>query len=192
MNNPSKTLSAILITGLVTFGLFCQPAHAVPLSGNITFAGTVSLDTASAGTATQVTAWHGLGAGGLPQVQSRDGGFAAFVTPGDATTFFAPWSFNSGAISTFWSVDGFTFDLITSSIATQSGGTVTVDGTGTILGHGFDPTVGTWHFTTQDPAASAQFSFSAATGTVPDGGTAIELLGLGLIGLGVMRRRFAR
>src|SRR5258708_4677251 len=51
-----------------------------PLIGNITFAGTVNLDTSSAGTATMVvgapqnpSGWHGLSTtptAGLPQVQS--------------------------------------------------------------------------------------------------------------------------
>jgi hypothetical protein len=190
MKNLSKAVVTMLVTGVIACGLFCQHAQAVPVTGNITFVGSVSLDTGSAGTATMVTAWHGLGTGGLPQVASRDGGFTGFVTNGDAVTFHAPWSFSSGAISNFWSVDGFMFDLISSAIPVggQTTGSVIVNGTGTISGNGFSATPGTWHFTTQNPAASAQFSFSAATGTVPDGGSAVALLGIALAGIEGLRR----
>src|SRR5207249_4910126 len=158
-------------------GLLTQQAQAVtpappsgPLVGNITFAGTVNLDTGSASNATAVIGWHGLSTTpsvGLPQVQSRDGGFTAFVAPGDGTVFHAPWSFNSGAIPNFWFVDGFTFDLTISSLVTQTGGpgsgALSATGTGVVSGNGFTPSSGTWNFTTQDPSADAQFSFSAAS-----------------------------
>ena len=70
----------------------------------------------------------------------------------------------------------------------QTGGSVTVDGTGTISGNGFDMTNGTWSFTTQNPSAHARFSFSAATGSVPDGGSAVALLGIALVGIEGLRR----
>jgi hypothetical protein len=177
MRIRSKIVLAALAIGLLS-GLFCQQTQAQgPIVGDITFAGSVSLDTTSVNTATMVTAWHGLGAGGLPQVQSDDGTFAtAGVMPGDATTFHAPWTFNSGPISSFWSVTtggGFTFDLVASSIVQQTGnGSLTVQGSGSVSHTGFTTTPGTFNFTTQDPSASSRFSFSAAT-AVPEGGTVV-------------------
>src|SRR6266852_4029324 len=79
MKNLSKT---ILVIAIITSGLFCQHVQAVQITGNITFAGTCSLNTKSASTATMVTGWHGLGAGGLPQVLSHDGSFNGSVTDG--------------------------------------------------------------------------------------------------------------
>src|SRR6202040_1257333 len=115
----------------------------------------------------------GLGAGGLPQVQSVDGIFATFITPGDSTIFHAPWSFNSGPVTSFWSVDGFIVNLISSSIIFQGSNSLYVSGTGTVSGNGFTTTSGSFSLTTQNPSAASQFSFSAATGAVPDsGGTA--------------------
>ncbi len=189
-----KRLRAFLLGGLISCGLFYQQAQAAGVTGDITFTGTVNLDTASAGTATMVTGWHGLSTtptSGLPQVQDAEGDFATFVTPGDGVTFFHPWSFNSGAILSFWSVDGFTFDLTSSSIASpRPSNAVTVDGIGTISGHGFDPTPGTFHFTTQDPSADAQFSFSAAGEAVPEPMTIVSLLGgSSLLGAIVFVRR---
>jgi hypothetical protein len=188
MNTLSKTILAVLVTAVITCGPFCQHVQATQITGNITFVGSVSLNTKSASNATIVTAWHGLGAGGLPQVASHDGGFDGFVGDGDAVTIAFPWSFNSGSVPNFWSVDGFVFNLSSSSITAQGGGAVTVNGTGTISGNGFDLTGGTWSFTTQNPSAHSKFSFSAATGSVPDGGSAVALLGIALVGIEGLRR----
>jgi VPDSG-CTERM motif len=188
MKNISKVTLAVLVTAIITCGLFSQHVQASQISGNITFTGSCTLNTKSASTATMVTGWHGLGAGGLPQVQSHDGSFNGSVTDGDAVTIAFPWSFNSGSVPNFWTVDGFVFNLSSSSITMQGGGSVTVDGTGTISGNGFDVTSGTWSFTTQNPSAHARFSFSAATGSVPDGGSAVALLGIALVGIEGLRR----
>jgi hypothetical protein len=191
-----RGLRAFLLGGLISCGLFYQQAQAAGVTGAITFTGTVNLDTTLAGTATKVTGWLGLSttpSSGLPQVQDAEGDFGTFVTAGDGVLFHAPWSFNSGAIASFWSVDGFTFDLLSSSIASpRPSNAVTVDGIGTISGHGFDPTPGTFHFTTQDPSADAQFSFSASGEAVPEPMTIVSFLsGSSLLGafLFIRRRR---
>jgi len=108
-----------------------QAAPAAPITGDITFVGLVSLDTASAGSANTVTLWSGLAPGNLPQVEDRDGSFSAFVTPGDGVTFHAPWTLSSGPIMNFWSVDGFKFDL-TSSTVFRTANSVSVSATGVI------------------------------------------------------------
>ena len=66
-------------------------------------------------------------------------------------------------------------------------------GEGTISGNNFDPTAGTWHFTTQDPANNqGLFSFSAQINVVPDGGSTVALLGAALFAVGALRARFAK
>ena len=188
MKIRSQTTLAVLATAVITCGLFCQHVQATQITGDITFEGSVSLNTKSVNTATMVTGWHGLGAGGMPQVASHDGGFDGIVKDGDAVTIAFPWSFNSGSVPNFWTVDGFVFNLSTSSITVQGSGSVAVSGTGTISGNGFDLTGGTWSFTTQNPSAHSKFSFSAASGSVPDGGSAVALLGIALAGIEGLRR----
>jgi hypothetical protein len=173
-----------LLVGLIALAMGVS-AHAVQIVGNITFKGGVELDAVSVNDATQVTAWNDA------QVQGRSGDFASTVTAGDSVSFFAPWLFNSGAVPTFWNVGGFTFDLTSSSIQFQGGGFLSVSGTGSISGNGFDATVGTWRFSTQDDAADGEFSFSSASRAVPDGGATVALLGLALAGLGLASRRLA-
>lgn len=172
-------------------------AQATPISGDITFAGGVQLDSSSAGTATEVLSWTGPGGTGEPIVISDDGSFSG-IAPGTQVTFASPWFFNSGAVAALWSVGGFTFDLTSSHIVFQGGSPagVLVDGTGTVSGNGLDDTSMSWSFTTQDPGASGAdssiFSFSSASGTtgstVPDGGTTAMLLGLGVLALGTLKK----
>jgi hypothetical protein len=175
---------------LLLFQAGINGSQAVTIDGSITFSGGAVLNNTSVSTATQVTSWVS------PQVESRDGGFVSFVSLLDPVSIVAPWSFNSGAIDGFWTVGGFSFDLLSSSLIFQSGGFLNASGSGVITGHGFDPTPGLWRFTAQDPSAGtpAVFSFSASTGTVapvPDGGSTVSLLGLGFLSLGMFARMFA-
>ena len=89
------------------------------------------------------------------------------VTVGATVTMAAPWNFSSGPLPALWSVGGFTFDLTASSIVPQGNGFLNVSGTGTITGNGFDPTPGSWRFSTQNPPANGVFSFSASTTASP-------------------------
>jgi hypothetical protein len=204
MKSSSPTILALWAMGLISSGFFGQQAQAQgPITGNITWGGSVELNDTSAATATGVilNGWHGGSTTpivGAPQVQSRDGDFIPFVAVGDGTAFASPWSFNSGAVSGFWSVGGFTFDLA-SSTAVQGGtpgvdGFALVTGAGTVSGNGFLTTPGTFRFSTQDPGAGTptEFSFSAST-AVPEGST-IALLGIGGVCLvaGKLRRRKAK
>ena len=182
MKSLHKIILSLLVTG-ASAGFFCTETQAQgPITGRITFAGSVELDAISVNNATMVTAWHGPGPGDKPQVQSRDGDFATFVNVFDDTTFTPTWTFNSGAVSNFWSVDGFTFSLTSSAILQQGNGFLVVTGLGNVSGHGFASTPGTWSFTTQDPAASGEFSFSGSTAAVPEGST-VSLLMIGMLGL---------
>jgi hypothetical protein len=199
MKPLNKTMLAVLATGFISCALFRQEAQAVPITGAITFAGTVTLDTASAGTATAVVAggWHGAGGVGSPTVMSRQGDFATFASNVDPITFAAlQWNFNSpaGQPGVFWSVGGFTFNLTESHIFFQGGfpAGVIVNGIGVLHHAGFDDTIGTWSFSTQDPRAGIPpvFSFSAASGsTAPDSGSSAALLGLALAGVEALRRK---
>jgi hypothetical protein len=188
-----------------------------PISGNITFVGGVELNSSSSATASEVTAWTGFGGNGSPLVESADGSFAG-IAPGTSATFSSPWFFNSGAVSSLWSVGGFTFDLTQSHVVYQATtveggvpiGAATVEGIGAIMGHGLSPEAMTWSFSINDPSAKGAngqqiFSFQLADGTVgssesgggsgggsstvPDGGTTAMMLGLGILGLGLIKKQ---
>jgi hypothetical protein len=178
----SKTILAVLATGTLSYALFSQQAQANTIQGSITFTGGATLDTGNANTAHSVTSFKNT------VVQSVDGDFDTFINQNDSATFSAPWVFNpSTPRPALWSVGGFTFNLLSSTVS-QGGGFLNVSGTGTISGNAFDVTSGTFTFSTQNPGSRGIFSFSAASQAVPDGGSAVMLLGAALGALGMARR----
>ena len=74
---------------------------------------------------------------------------------------------------------------MSATVVDQTATFLNIDGTGIISGNGFDDTVATWAFTVQNAGGNHDFfSFSANVATegqgVPDGGSAVALLGIGL------------
>jgi hypothetical protein len=183
-NRSSKTILVFVALGLLSCAFCVQQAQAVPVSGAITFAGGVTLDSVTVNTATEVTSWVNT------TVQSASGSFAGLA--GSTAAFTPSWFFNSGAIAAFWTVGAFTFDLIASNIVFQLGdGFLFVSGTGTITGPGFDATPATWTFSAQDDPSNGVFSFSGSS-QAPDSGATVALLGLALAGIEGIRRKLMR
>jgi hypothetical protein len=186
----SKTILAVLATGVLSCGLFSQQAQATPINGNINFAGAVMFDTHSLLTATTVTSWINT------HVEAGGTGDFASIPVNTAATFTAPWVFDSGGgvggpHPALWSVAGFTFDLLSSTVTNRTNTSLTVEGTGIVFGNGFDPTQMTWAFTVQNAGGRTltTFSFSANGNTIPDGGSAVALFGLALSGIEILRRK---
>jgi len=191
----------LIMTAAVALMAFATTVQAIPITGSVTFAGGVTLDTGSVGTATKVTAWNG-GNGGpaLPFVLSSGGNLTAPF--GTSVLFATPWLLGTQAALWSYTVAGttFTFDLTAANPKVVSGSplTLSVTGSGVIHVSGVNPlgltdTAGSWAFSTQDPSAGtpATFSFSAASGSVPDGGTTVLLLGAALSSLSLIRRKLA-
>lgn len=186
MKNISKTILTVLAVGLLSGGLFCQQAQAAFITGDITFGGVVTYDTNSLATATRVNVWNSS------FVTSSTGDFAAFTFTGEAVAMAAPWIFTpSTATPGLWSVGGFTFDLATSTVVSQSSTFLNITGTGTLSGNGFTPTAGTWSFTSSSTGGlQTTFGFTAdTTGSTPDGGMTVALLGIAFVGLEGLRRK---
>ncbi len=175
-----------------------QAAHATPVTGIIQFSGSVdaSVDDAVNATAGTKAFFN------TTTVSFANGSFTGIVANGDPVTLFNNsianlWTFNSGAIAGFWSVDGFTFDLTSSTFSGTTGsagsGSATVVLAGTVSGNGFTANNFLGSFTLQDPSAADgrtyTYSGSFALGSVPDGGTTILLLGSALSGLALLKRK---
>jgi hypothetical protein len=185
MKYPSLKLLGALAAALALAGT----SQAASITGSLDFAGGATLNTSNLGTATQVIA-NGFT---NVKVQNVTAGSVldSTINVNDTVTMTSSaWNFASGALAGLWSVGGFTFDLISSSISVQNGVFLNVSGTGTITGNGYEATNGSWYFTSQGTSDNPQFSFSATSAGVPDGGTTAGLLGLALMGLALARRRF--
>src|SRR6266446_9342312 len=161
--NMDKTIKRTIFAAVALLGAgVIDTLAAGPINGTITIRGGAELNTGSVNTATRVIGWLN-GNGAAPTVVSRSGDFATFVPVGASVAMAQPWNFNSGPLLGLWSVNGFTFDLTSSSIVQQGNGFLSVKGTGVISGNSFDPTPGSWTFTTQNPPANGVFSFSGST-----------------------------
>jgi hypothetical protein len=79
-----------------------------------------------------------------------------------------PWIFDpSTPTPGLWSVGGFTFDLLSSTIVTQNAAFLRVTGTGIVSGNGFEPTAMGWSFSIANPGGEPRTTFSfSATGDV--------------------------
>ncbi len=177
------------LLAILAFSVLCGfasgQANAAMIQGDIDFNGNVTFNTTSLNTATQVNIWNNA------FVSQRTGDFAPFVNVFDLSTMATPWVFNSGTPGTplpggstpaLWSVDGFTFDLSSSTVVFQSSTFLNVTGVGTLSGHSYDPTPGFWSFTaSSDGSPHSTFSFQANS-AVPEMST-IGLFAVGSLGM---------
>jgi hypothetical protein len=185
MKNKCISKIAAAVTAVVCL---TGVAQATPMiTGNIGFSGAVQLNGTTANSATAATAWYNTVAA------SPSGSFVGLVSQGDAVsmTGATPWNFTSGALANFWSVDGFTFNLASSSIYSQVGGFLNVLMVGTVTGNAFAPTTFNGSFQVADPASGGPQTFTErlSFNSVPDGGTTVVLLGLGLLSLGLFHKK---
>jgi VPDSG-CTERM motif len=197
MRNVSKTMLALLATGIVSCALFGPQAQADQITGQISFSGVVRLNSPSLLTATAVQQWRDVfnhNPGFTNVTGDPTGDFGTFVNAGDLAHFATPWTFglvSGGPQAALWSVGGFTFNLLSSTVDMRTAVDLIIHGTGTITGNGFDATPGTWdfHITNAGGQNHQSFSFAASTSGVPDGGSAIALLGIALAGIEVVRKK---
>lgn len=183
MNGKNKIgLSLTAAVAIACLGLTTQ-ANADLINGEIAFSSDTEMFlNGPIATATAVANW------GKVTVDGVVGDFASTITDGDTVLMAAtPWSFTSPA-NGLWSVGGFTFDLASVAISFQSASAIVIDGSGSAYGNGFDVTPGVITLTFNQSGKTVNFS---ATSAVPDAGTTLMLLGMGMLGLGSIRRKLA-
>jgi hypothetical protein len=164
----------ITIVGVaVLAALSINNAKAVPITGNIGFDGVAQLNGGTVETSSKVVDWINTSVG------TSSGSFAS-IAKGTPTVLASPWSFNSGTLNNFWTVGGFTFDLISSIGAIGPAGFMNVALSGTVKGNGFDVTAFNGTFQVADPSANGLTTFTerlSFNSPVPDGGNTLILLG---------------
>lgn len=188
-------LMGAAVAAAMTFG--AAQADAALIEGGMSFTGSVTPRVSSGGAATTVDQANFLDffsnpAGPTGKITAGDGTqFGDFTSVADGTVgvikdiSIDPFT---GPIVDFWVIGDFHFELLTLVIEQQDADGIDLQGTGTITAVGFDPTPGTWLFSTQNGRTTVTFSASTQIDAVP-APAAIGLLGLGLIGLGAAARR---
>jgi len=194
MKNLTKTLT-VLAVGLLSYGLFCQQAQAI--TGDIMFAGAARASGASTGGLVTITfknpGWAVIGGTGDYSAVTfgTPATFFGFSFTGDGTgaTLTAPvtpqWSFVFGG-------NTYTFDLLALTSGHTESGSMAFSGTGTAFVNGGDASPATWSL---QGSTGSGFTFRLSSSTtsavgVPDGGSAVALLGIALVGVEALRRKF--
>jgi hypothetical protein len=176
-------------------GLACAaPAAMLSADHIIDIAGTVRLDSTSLASATTIEQWLlplQVDAGLV--VATEGSAFAGYS--GSVATMNQSLQFGMGA-DPLWVANGYSFTLDSAqfSVLTLAGQPFLIGaGMGTITGNGITPTPAEWAFSTQGRLSESIVAYSSRTAalpqSVPDGGSAIALLGLALGGMEVLRRR---
>ena len=191
--SPPKTIIILAITGLA-LGAQAIPT---PISGSLSLSGTITMDGTSFLTATKFTAFENVFVGG-PSSLSGD-----YIGTSGATVTVTPFTWSppttSTPISPLWTfVSGgntYSFDLsvLHADYASPTGLLLSGLGTAHITGPGLEKldTTGHWDFSAQTLGLST-FTYSSTTTVptgVPDGGSTVAMLGAGLLGMGLMRRK---
>ena len=194
-NRSSKTILVFFALGLISCAFCVQQAQAVPVTGAISFGGDFAPNTGDLNTATSISFSSFIFAtsvsGSYSSVPTFDLSLGIIHNSVTFDPFTAPvtplWSFSYLGLTYSFDLLSLTFD--------RGPDTLTLDGSGTlkISGGGYDDTPGSWIMTLNQ--ADGTFSFSSSNGAlaaVPDGGMTVVMLGLGLCGIGIIRRKLTK
>jgi hypothetical protein len=197
MNN-TRIYASLVSAGAVALVMSAQETSAVPINGSISFNGNVTPYVSTTGTgavATDYSKAHSLVFGQSFVSAGADGSFAS-VPQNSQVFLYSPLLINPTALpapstTPLWStaIGGFTFtlSLLTEDLLVSPFNTMTLRGTGVISdGIAADQNTGTWvaTFTTAQSADGETFSWNSSSKAdipgVPDGGSSLMMLGLGL------------
>jgi len=182
----NKITSTFTFAGglFLAFALSGNLTKATPISGSINFNGEATTNTGNLGSATSFSSI--VGAIVVPAETGNYSGIA-IVTP----VTFTPFSFTAAGVTPLWTltVGGVTYSFNATSIvvSNQNANFLNLQGTGIASITGFQDTAGSWSITDTSVGGSPTFTFGAATtvSSVPDAGTTVLLIVLGLAGVGL-------
>ncbi len=189
-----------MIAVVMAFALTLQ---ATAITGALAFRGQASFNNSSPGNSTQVTSWTSVYVSGDSGTFAAPSPFGISTGPAALVSFASgSWNFDtSTSINNFWSIGGFTFQLLSSFVVSQGGtpgvsGFVVVDGTGIVSGHGYTPTTMSWSFTCQDIGSGGPRRWTFGTtanittpASVPDDGMTAVMLALALSGISLVKKK---
>ena len=194
---PVPQLLGSVILAISGFALSAQ-AVSIPIAGNISLSGTITMNGSSFVTATAFTSFQDVTVGGGSAVSG------AYTGTSGSTVTVTPFTFSPPTASTplnpLWTFiyngDTYSFDLsvLHEDYASPTGILLSGLGTALITGPGtqYLPTSGTWNFSSQSQGLTT-FTFSSTTivpaQTIPDGGATVAMLGASMIGLVMLKRK---
>lgn len=182
----------LMMAGAVAAMALATSVQAVPIpSGSeIDMSGTVTLNSSDLNSATAATGFSSVTVGG-----TSSGIFAGLS--GDSVSW-NPFSWNPVSLPSpsLWTITGgYSFELTSVSVYSQSSTFLNLTGNGTLTAPGYDTTGGSWSFTVSNPTgtphATLDFTFANSQVSVPDGGMTAMMLGMALCGMALLFTRKA-
>jgi hypothetical protein len=187
-----KTLKTIAV--FVALSAAVSPVMATAINGAVSLSGTYTVDGTNFKPFNPITNPTGATAFtsfSSVEVESATGDYSgtvgqavthnAFVFDPFLTAITPLWTFTMGGTT-------YSFNLNSLTIDYRAANSIVLSGLGEANITGFDTTPGDWTFTAN--SGGGTFSFSS-TNTVPDGGATAMLMGVGLLGLGAIRRKIS-
>jgi hypothetical protein len=187
----------VLVLGIAV--LATVKASATSITGSIQFGGTSSVTSSLSSIGAGYNSWGSAGTDPVVLGGTQTGSYSG-VNAGTSATW-SPFSFNPPAafVTPLWNmfVEGrnYNFSATSINVLWTDGTLANLVGTGIAHITGYDDTDGSWTATATSQGCLS-FSFVAtpapgSDGSVPDGGTTALLLGAGLTGLALLRRKLA-
>lgn len=187
-------INKLLLAFAAVLMMASNSSYATLVAGDVVFnGGLATTDTGDLATANSVTFLPGATvAGGTGSFSSATGDVTWNIGTLDLT--------NTNPNALFASFDIFSFFMesftITRSTSITGFDSIIINGQGKFSGTGFQTSGGFFNITLQEPgipngSQALQFSFSSAAHSIPEP-TTLAMLGLGLAGLGIARKRASK
>jgi hypothetical protein len=180
-----NTLAGALLLATAFAG---TQVRANPITGTIDIQGNaITQNTSNTAQNNLAVASHFTSISALVDANGDTGSFTSI--PNDTPVTFTPFAFDALGVYPLWTftvgANTYTYDTTSIALDYQNSGFINLSGVGSVYLNGANGTHGTWSLTDTIQSGTVTFSYVSTSGSVPDSGSSILLISLGLAGIGL-------